>query len=107
MAAFAADFPPITDMRASAAYRLQVAQNLLLRAYLETPGACRRNSSATRSGISHERGRDDPGSRMSGPHRRRRRRRAPARQRRTARLRRAVYTDDIPEPPGTLQIYLA
>ena len=38
-AALAADFKPLTDMRASAAYRLQVAQNLLRRFWLETrPG---------------------------------------------------------------------
>jgi xanthine dehydrogenase small subunit len=33
--AFARDFMPISDMRASAAYRLEVAQNLLVRVYLE------------------------------------------------------------------------
>ncbi len=38
MAAFARDFEPITDMRASAAYRLRSAQNLLRRLYLETCG---------------------------------------------------------------------
>jgi xanthine dehydrogenase small subunit len=32
----AADYTPLTDMRASAAYRMQVAQNLLERFYLET-----------------------------------------------------------------------
>jgi xanthine dehydrogenase small subunit len=36
MAALAQDFKPLTDMRASAAYRLQVAQNLLRRFWLET-----------------------------------------------------------------------
>ena len=36
MAALAQDFSPLTDQRASAAYRLQVAQNLLLRLWLET-----------------------------------------------------------------------
>ncbi len=36
MAALAQDFTPLTDMRASAAYRLQVAQNLLQRLWLET-----------------------------------------------------------------------
>ncbi|WP_308238150.1 FAD binding domain-containing protein [Phenylobacterium sp. J367] len=36
MAALASDFAPIDDMRASAAYRLQAARNLLLRAFLET-----------------------------------------------------------------------
>jgi xanthine dehydrogenase small subunit len=35
-AALASDFVPLTDMRASAAYRLQVAQNLLRRFWLET-----------------------------------------------------------------------
>jgi xanthine dehydrogenase small subunit len=35
-AALAQDFEPLTDMRASAAYRLQVAQNLLRRFWLET-----------------------------------------------------------------------
>jgi xanthine dehydrogenase small subunit len=35
-AALANDFKPLTDMRASAAYRLQVAQNLLQRFWLET-----------------------------------------------------------------------
>jgi xanthine dehydrogenase small subunit len=34
--ALALDFAPLTDMRASAAYRLQVAQNLLRRLWLET-----------------------------------------------------------------------
>jgi xanthine dehydrogenase small subunit len=36
--AFAEDFTPISDMRASAAYRLKAAQNLLLRVYLEAGG---------------------------------------------------------------------
>ena len=35
-AALALDYTPLTDMRASAAYRLQVAQNLLRRFWLET-----------------------------------------------------------------------
>ncbi len=39
MAALARDFQPIDDMRASAAYRLKVAQNLLLKAYVETADA--------------------------------------------------------------------
>lgn len=39
MAALAQDFKPLSDMRASAGYRLQVAQNLLLRLWYETrPG---------------------------------------------------------------------
>ena len=37
-AALADDFEPLTDMRASAAYRLRVAQNMLRRLYLETRG---------------------------------------------------------------------
>ncbi len=39
--ALAEDFQPIDDMRASAAYRLQAARNLLLRAYAESTGAQR------------------------------------------------------------------
>ena len=38
-AALEADFTPISDMRASAAYRLRGAQNLLRRFHLETTGA--------------------------------------------------------------------
>ncbi len=38
-AALAADFAPITDQRASAAYRLQVAQALLRKALIEIGGA--------------------------------------------------------------------
>jgi len=36
MQALAQDFSPLSDMRASAAYRMQVAQNLLYKAFLET-----------------------------------------------------------------------
>ena len=36
VAALAQDFAPLTDMRASAGYRLQVAGNLLQRLWLET-----------------------------------------------------------------------
>ena len=35
-AVLAKDFAPLTDMRATADYRLRVAQNLLQRLYLET-----------------------------------------------------------------------
>jgi xanthine dehydrogenase small subunit len=35
-AALATDYTPLTDMRATAVYRMQVAQNLLKRFYLET-----------------------------------------------------------------------
>lgn len=38
MAAMAQDFEPLSDMRASASYRMQTAQNLLLRFYLEMTG---------------------------------------------------------------------
>jgi xanthine dehydrogenase small subunit len=44
MRAMAQDFQPLTDMRASAEYRLKVARNLLLKFFLETsnkPGATR------------------------------------------------------------------
>ncbi len=37
--AFATDYQPLTDMRATAAYRLLAAQNLLRRFHLETTGA--------------------------------------------------------------------
>ena len=37
-AAFASDFTPLTDMRASAGYRLEVAQNLLRRYFAELSG---------------------------------------------------------------------
>ncbi len=39
--ALAQDFTPISDMRASAAYRLEAAQNMLRRAFLESRGAAR------------------------------------------------------------------
>ncbi|MEY8095954.1 xanthine dehydrogenase small subunit [Falsihalocynthiibacter sp. S25ZX9] len=38
MKAFAQDFTPMSDARASAAYRLETAQNMLLRAFLEGSG---------------------------------------------------------------------
>ncbi|MBZ9676573.1 xanthine dehydrogenase small subunit [Mesorhizobium sp. ES1-1] len=38
MAAYAGDFAPLTDMRASAEYRAMVARNLLLRFFAETSG---------------------------------------------------------------------
>jgi len=41
-AALAQDFTPITDMRATAAYRLEAAQNLLRRAFRETADAAPR-----------------------------------------------------------------
>lgn len=39
MQALAQDYQPMTDMRASSAYRLKAAQNLLYRFYLESTGA--------------------------------------------------------------------
>ena len=42
--AFAADYQPISDMRASKDYRLLAAQNLLRRFHLETTGAVERLS---------------------------------------------------------------
>ena len=38
MSALAQDFTPLSDMRASAAYRMEAAQNMLLRAWLEDQG---------------------------------------------------------------------
>ncbi|MEL6807605.1 MAG: xanthine dehydrogenase small subunit [Pseudomonadota bacterium] len=38
MAALAQDFTPLSDMRASASYRMEAAQNMLLRAWLEDQG---------------------------------------------------------------------
>jgi xanthine dehydrogenase small subunit len=42
VAALAQDFTPISDMRASAAYRLEAAGNMIRRAFLETAGAAPR-----------------------------------------------------------------
>ena len=45
MAALAQDFTPLSDMRASAGYRMQTAQNMLLRYFTRTEGQppmCRR-----------------------------------------------------------------
>jgi xanthine dehydrogenase small subunit len=36
MAALAQDFTPLTDMRASAAYRMQGAKNILMKYFIET-----------------------------------------------------------------------
>jgi xanthine dehydrogenase small subunit len=44
--AFAVDYQPLTDMRASAEYRLLAAQNLLRRFHLETTGSAERLSKA-------------------------------------------------------------
>jgi len=46
-AALARDFTPLDDMRASAAYRLRVAKNLLLRFWLETGPGAATNGAAT------------------------------------------------------------
>jgi xanthine dehydrogenase small subunit len=40
MAAMTQDFAPLSDMRASAAYRMETAQNMLLRAFTEDQGGC-------------------------------------------------------------------
>jgi xanthine dehydrogenase small subunit len=47
-AALARDFEPLSDMRASAGYRMQVAQNLLQRFWLETRTQAPLASHATR-----------------------------------------------------------
>ena len=49
IAAIGADYSPLTDMRATAAYRLRVAANLLLKALLEVAGG----ASTTRIGELH------------------------------------------------------
>ncbi len=46
-AALASDFTPLDDMRASARYRLRVAQNLLQRFWLETPADAATEADAT------------------------------------------------------------
>jgi xanthine dehydrogenase small subunit len=46
--ALARDFTPLSDMRASAAYRMQAAQNLLRRAWLETRATDPLPATATR-----------------------------------------------------------
>jgi len=51
MAALAQDYTPLSDMRASAGYRLQVAQNLLRRCWLETRPDAPLPESAVRSGV--------------------------------------------------------
>ena len=38
MAAMEADFQPLSDMRASSAYRMEAAQNMVLRYFLEDQG---------------------------------------------------------------------
>ena len=48
-AALSKDFTPLTDQRASAAYRMTVAANLLEKALLEISGA----ASPTRIGMLH------------------------------------------------------
>jgi xanthine dehydrogenase small subunit len=48
MAALAADYRPLTDLRGSAAYRLRVAQNLLLRFWLQTRAGQPLPAAATR-----------------------------------------------------------
>ena len=49
IAAIGADYSPLTDMRATSAYRSRVAANLLLKALLEVAGG----ASATRIGGLH------------------------------------------------------
>jgi xanthine dehydrogenase small subunit len=57
-AALARDFTPLTDMRASAGYRMQVAQNLLMRFWLETRTIAPLHGAATSvwSGMPHDLG---------------------------------------------------
>ena len=110
------DFTPLTDMRASAGYRLQVAQNLLQRFWLETraddplPRAARVSVCAAARGDAHE---HSPLERCrSAPQRRgRRARRAVgvSRPHESAHLHvagAAPYIDDLPELAGTLHAAL-
>ncbi len=53
MAALAQDFQPLTDWRASADYRLAVAQNLLLRFFLENSGGTSSTRVLGLTGIAH------------------------------------------------------
>ena len=64
--ALTSDFTPLTDMRASAGYRIQVAKNLLQRFWLETRSAAPLDPSATSvwSVMPHEP--VDPGLRRDG-----------------------------------------
>ena len=101
MAAMENDFTPLTDMRASAAYRMIAAKNLLKRAFLETsqetaaaPWYARRRlpmnkpesfSDRIEGGVGEGLVHDSAHKHVAG---------------------RAIYVDDIPEPPGTLHLAL-
>ena len=114
-AALASDFAPLTDMRASAAYRLQVAQNLLRRFWLETrptrrsrranraSGARWRTSSPRRSAESDAVNRSlDPQLAASrGNGRRGQRRRWHAASARRCRTSRRTCTSPAPRPTST------
>ncbi len=53
MAALETDFAPLSDMRASASYRMTIAQNLLYKAFLETTGGASRLRLAGEEEIAH------------------------------------------------------
>ena len=95
MAALGEDFQPITDMRASAGYRLPVARNLLRRLHVET----------TSDGRDPSRRRPEPRPCLSAS------RAAPTMPRTHDSARRhvtgeALYIDDLPEPAGLLHVQL-
>ena len=98
---------PMTDMRATAAYRMQIAQNLLLRFWLET-GATRRSAGAVMPPLSHhaEHASQLPArstcARARG-RRRLKRRHESARSSMSPEM--AIYTDDIAAPRGAVGRY--
>ena len=53
MGALEQDFTPITDWRASATYRLQIAGNLLLRLHVETTDPAQQTRLAGRRSLAH------------------------------------------------------
>ncbi len=96
MAALGQDFQPITDMRASAGYRLPVARNLLRRLHVETTSHGRdpsRRRPEPRPCLTR-----DPGRRRTMP-----RAHDSARRHVTGE---ALYIDDMPEPAGLLHVQL-
>eukprot|EP01037_Dinobryon_pediforme_P007676 gene7676-7737_t len=76
----AMDFSPLTDMRASADYRLKVAGNLIRRFALETLQPATETRGGVGQGVYH----DSARKHVSGE---------------------AVYIDDMPEPKGLLHAY--
>lgn len=97
--ALAQDFQPLSDMRASAAYRMEVARNLLRRFWLETQGQAPAAAFSAAHDLPQRTAMQSPGDGKVGsalPHE-------------SAHLHvagEARYTDDIPELNGTLHCAL-